>query len=68
MAQYYKFLSVAATIMISNKCQIIAEQVVAIFMTSLVTTAIVNLLKTPSIFPLSTYNSKTSPLTPIVYY
>ena len=39
MGQYYKSLSVAATIMISHKCPIIAEQVVAIFMTSLVTIA-----------------------------
>ena len=39
MGQYYKSLSVAATIMISNKCPILAEQVVVIFMTSLVTIA-----------------------------
>ena len=39
MGQYYKSLSVAATIMISNKFPIIAKQVVVIFMTSLVTIA-----------------------------
>ena len=41
MGQYYKPLSVAATIMMLNEFPIIAEQVVAIFMTSLVTIATV---------------------------
>ena len=41
MSQYYKSLSVAATIMISNKFPIIAEQVVVIFMATLVTIATV---------------------------
>ena len=35
MGQYYKSLSVAAAVMISNKCPIITKQVVVIFMTSL---------------------------------
>ena len=41
MGQYYKLLSVATTIRISNKLPIITQQVVAIFMTSLVTIATV---------------------------
>ncbi len=39
IGQYFKSLTVAVIIMISNKCPIIAEQVVVIFMTSMVTTA-----------------------------
>ena len=51
MGQYYKSLSVAATIMISNKFPIIAEQVAVIFMTSLVTIATVLPVKNTLNFP-----------------
>ena len=51
MGQYYKSLSVAATIVISNKCPIITEEVVAIFMTSLVTIATVYHVKNTLNFP-----------------
>ena len=59
MGQYYKCLSIAATIMISNKFPIIAEQVAIIFVTSLVTIATVLPIKKPLILPLIAYNSKT---------
>ena len=45
MGQYYKSLLVAPIITLSNKCLIIAEQVVAIFMTSLVAIATVKPVK-----------------------
>ena len=49
MGEYYKSLSVAAIIIISNniKCPMTAEQVVVIFMTSLVIIGTVELLKHP---------------------
>ena len=46
----------------SNKCSVINEQVVVIFMTSLFTMATVQPVKTPFIFALSAYYSKTSRL------
>ena len=49
--QYYQYLSVAATIMIPNKSPIIAEQIVDIFMTSLVTIVIVQPVKNTLNFP-----------------
>ena len=45
MGQYYKSLSVAATIMIPNKSPILGEQIVVIFMTSFVTIATLNFRK-----------------------
>ncbi len=65
--QFYKYFTVAAQIIISNKCPIIAEQVVVIFMTSLVTIATAEWVKTPLIFALSAYNPKTGLVTPIFY-
>ena len=46
----------------SNKCSVIDEEVVVIFMTSLFTMATVQPVKTPFIFALSVYYSKTSRL------
>ena len=51
MGQYYKSLSVAASIMISTRCPIIAEQVAVIFMTSLATIATVLPVKNTLNFP-----------------
>ena len=53
MGQYYKSLSVAATVMITNKCPIITKQVVAISMTSLVTIATVLPVKNTPNFTLN---------------
>ncbi len=68
MKQFYKSLSVDATIMVSNKFLMIGEYVLAILLTSLVNIATVWLAKTPLILALSAYNSKTSSMTPILYY
>ena len=50
------FCSVAVTRMVSNKCPIIADQVVVMFLILLVTIATTNLLKTPLNLALSAYN------------
>ncbi len=50
MGQYHKYLSVAAAIIISYKCPIIAEQIVVIFIASLVTIATVESFEALAVF------------------
>ena len=65
LSQYYLFLSVDATEVVSKECPIIVEQVLLTFLTFKVTIATVLPVKTPLILALSAYNSETSLVTPI---
>ncbi len=64
MCHYYKSLSIAAKIMLSDKLSIIAQQVVVIFMTSMVTVASLKPVKNTVWFsPFVAYNSQTGSVT-----